>query len=57
MMVGDAPPLGADALAASHCWRWCGGWHPEKWPIYAALHDVDDWAMLIDLMQVIKEHT
>jgi hypothetical protein len=47
--------LCAAAHAAAHAWRWCGGWAPNLWPAYAALHDVADWAMLIDLMQTIRD--
>lgn len=55
-MVAPAPDLEPDALAASHCWQWCAGWAPHLWPAYAALHAVDDWALLIDLQQVIRDH-
>jgi len=40
---------------ASHCWAFCGGWHPERWPIYDALHDVPDWQALIELMTIIRD--
>lgn len=42
-------------MAAVHCWRWCDGWRPERWPAYDALHDVEDWQMTLDLMQTMKE--
>lgn len=38
-----------------HCWNFCGGWQPATWPIYDALHDVEDWHLLIDLMLTIRE--
>jgi hypothetical protein len=38
-----------------HCWNFCGGWAPERWPVYAALHDVADWHLLAELMQAIRD--
>jgi len=35
---------------------WSGGWSPERWASFGALHDVPDWALLIELMQVIRTH-
>lgn len=55
-MVAAAPDLMPEAMAATHCWHWCAGWAPERWPAYAALHAVDDWALLMDLQQVIKDN-
>lgn len=49
-----APALCEAAAAASHCWAFCGGWEPQRWPVYAALHDVPDWHALIELMQEIR---
>jgi hypothetical protein len=39
-----------------HCWRFCDGWVPERWPVYGALHQVPDWHELIDAMREIKNH-
>jgi hypothetical protein len=56
-VLGSLPPLSADAQQAAHCWHWCGGWEPQRWPVYAALHDVDDWDALAELMLAIRtEH-
>lgn len=53
-MVAPCPPLTPDALLASHCWTWSGGWAPERWVSFGAMHEVPDWALLIELMQVIR---
>jgi len=53
---GPCPELGEWATRAAHCWHFCAGWAPERWPLYDALHDVPDWHMLIDLMQQIHNH-
>lgn len=52
---GDAPPLTAAAEQARHAWQFCGGWFPERLPLYAALYPVDDWHQLVDLMQEIRK--
>lgn len=54
-----APPtqLCLPAMAAVHCWRWCKGWTPERWPAYAALHDVEDWTMTTELMEHLRDIT
>jgi hypothetical protein len=53
--VGAAPELCALAEAARHCWHFCEGWHPERWPLYGALYPVRDWHQLIDTMQEIRK--
>lgn len=50
------PTLCEASERARHCFIWCGGWRPEAWTTYAALHDVPDWHLLIDLMQHIRNH-
>jgi len=55
-MVAAAPQLCADAEQARHAWQFCGGWRPLLWPTYGALHQVEDWHLLIDLMAEIKNH-
>ena len=51
------PPECEWSVRARHCWQWCGkAWRPDLWPVYAALHPVDDWAMLSELMQEIRDH-
>lgn len=49
------PQLCAEAEQARHCWHFCGGWAPERWPVYEALYPVADWHLLINLMQVIRK--
>ena len=55
-MLEQAPlqPLSAAAQAAGHCWAFCEGWAPERWPVYEALFPVADWHHHIELMQAIK---
>lgn len=54
-MLEQPPFLGPAEQQAAHCWRFCGNaWAPERWPIYHALHQVDDWPLLIELMQEIQ---
>ena len=50
------PTLCEASERARHCYLWCNGWHPEAWPLYAALYDVPDWHLLTDLMQHIRNH-
>ncbi len=51
------PALAATAAQAAHCWHWCGGWEPQRWTVYDALHPVDDWDALAELMLVLRrEH-
>jgi hypothetical protein len=53
-----APPeLSARAELAAACWSFSDGWHPERWPLFAALHDVVDWHALVELMQAIRDAT
>jgi hypothetical protein len=54
-VLGDLPILSAQAELAVRCWNFCDGWAPERWPIFAALHDVGDWHALADLMQAIRQ--
>ena len=53
-MLGPPPELSIEAEQAVHCWNFCEGWAPERWPVYGALHAVADWHTLADLMQVIR---
>jgi hypothetical protein len=52
--MGARPGLCEAALRAEHCWVWCDGWAPERWPLYDALHPVPDWHLMADLLQEIK---
>lgn len=53
-LAAPPPELTPHARLATHCWSWCDGWAPERWPVYAAFHDVDDWPRLIELMQALR---
>lgn len=53
-LLGELPELSAQAELAARCWAFCDGWMPERWPVFAALHDVADWHALADLMQAIR---
>lgn len=55
-LVAEPPVLCEWAERARHCWEFCGGWAPQSWPVYAALYDVTDWHLLIDLMREIRSH-
>lgn len=52
--MGPEEPLSVAGQIALECWGWCGGWHPERWPVYEALHPVPDWHHTIELMRVIR---
>ena len=52
---GPPPEVSLLGQQAMHCWDFCEGWTPERWPVYAALHRVDDWAGLVELMQAIRD--
>lgn len=54
-MVAPPPELLPMSVAAAHCWRFSAGWFPERWPAYDALHHVEDWQMLIELMQILRD--
>lgn len=47
------PDLSPDAEQAARCWHFCGGWNPERLPLFGAFEHVTDWAGLVDLMQAI----
>lgn len=51
----DPPPYSLEAAQALHCWQWCGGWSPERWPLYATLHHVDDWDRLPLYLAAIRD--
>lgn len=53
-MAEPLPVLTGFAADAAECWRWCGGWHPERWPVFAALHEVGDWGAAAELMLGIR---
>ncbi len=51
-----APPsLSADVSTLWHAWRFCGGWVPERLPLYHALHPVDDPLLLVELMHLLRD--
>lgn len=51
----DPPSLSADALIVRHAWRWCGGWAPERLPLYLLLHPFDDSMLLMELLQYLRD--
>lgn len=53
-MTESPPEQDEWAQRALHCWNWCGGWHPERWPVYAVFHDVSDWALLVELLETLN---
>lgn len=56
LVQASPPELCEWASRAMHCWVWCGGWAPERWACYGALHDVPDWHLLTELQQTIRRH-
>lgn len=52
--LGPLPELSHQARTAAHCWHFCEGWNPDRWPIYAALYPVDDWHAIVELMQALR---
>ena len=53
----EPPPVQCELAAqATHCWGFCVGWAPERWVVYGAMHEVADWHLLVDAMQVIKQN-
>jgi hypothetical protein len=54
MIEAPAEPDELEARAL-HCWHFMGGWHPERLPIYAALHDVDDLGALVEMALAIRD--
>ena len=53
-LLESLPDLSPQATLAVRCWHFCDGWFPERWPIFAAIEDVPDWAALVELMQAIR---
>lgn len=53
-IAAPPPELGEAEAQAMHCWAFCAGWAPERWPVYAALYPVADWHSLVDLMREIR---
>lgn len=53
--MGPLPQLSHQASTAAHCWRFCGGWAPERWVVYAALYPVADWHAVVELMAAIRD--
>lgn len=53
-LVQPPPALTPCAEMALHCWGFCAGWRPERWPVYEALHPVPDWHHHIELLRVIR---
>lgn len=47
-------PITPAAEMALECWGFCAGWHPERWPVFEALHPVPDWHHHIELLRVIR---
>lgn len=54
--IDDTPPESdTKALQAIHCWNFCGGWNPERLPIYDAIYGIEDWEQMADLLIAIRD--
>jgi hypothetical protein len=53
--VAPPPDLLPAAVMALHCWAFCGGWAPERWPHYEAFHPVEDWSVMAELLEHIRQ--
>lgn len=54
-LAEPVPELSAAAQLAAECWDWCDGWHPERWPLFDALHEVADWERLAAGVRAIRD--
>lgn len=54
-LLAAPEPLHPAGELAVHCWGWCEGWAPDRWPVYDALYPVPDWHAHIELMRVIRQ--
>lgn len=53
-LLDPLPQLSPAAAQAAACWSFCDGWAPERWPAFAAFHQVRDWAAHVELMQAMR---
>lgn len=53
-MVAPPPHMQPAAAQALHCWAFCAGWAPERWPHYEAFHPVADWSVLLELLEHLR---
>lgn len=49
-------PLTEAGARAIAIWNWCDGWNPERWPLYAQLHEFGEIALMERLLMVIRKH-
>lgn len=42
-------------MTVEDCWRFLGGWRPERLPYYLALNDVEDVDLLIDGLIALRD--
>lgn len=48
-------PLSEHAAEALACWRFLGGWQPERLPVWLALHPADDVDALVRRLEAIRD--
>jgi hypothetical protein len=54
-LLEPAKPLTAEQVEALACWRFLGGWYPERLPLWLALHPTDDIEALICRLEAIRD--
>lgn len=54
--IAEPDQLTIDCQDAVAAWNFCGGYNPERLPIFGELHGLPDAEMTIHLMGVIRDH-
>ena len=49
------PTLLPECERAVEAWHFCAGWAPERVPYAAAVLEIDDVALLVDLLAAIRD--
>ena len=53
--IADPDPLTIDGHDAVAAWNFCGGYYPERLPLFERLHGLSDAELTIHLMAVIRD--
>lgn len=54
-LIEQPRPLSEGAAEALACWKFLGGWQPERLPIWLALHPTDDIEALVLRLEAIRD--